>query len=215
MANFGKRAKLECQRSTVKVECLVSVYEKSEDAETGAERYRVIVQRLQDQVDLGDAKMGLADALPFITNRKHWSHDAEGNCKVEYTHDDYVTGEMMDAIRNAAKNCYKSVIRVEVAPGVFEDREVENYCVRLDIGFNLGRGEAFFYRIKSGVNKDSLAKDVKYNLRHMPIEGRELTQAILDGHREVTDVAMRVMQDALALGKKKETEGGTVKNDIK
>lgn len=202
MANFGKKAKLECQKSTVKVECLVSVYGASVDEDTGAKRYHVIVQRLQDQVDVDSARQGWADALPFITNRKHWCHDAEGNCRVEYSHDDYVSEEMMEAIRKAAKNCYESVIKVETAPGVFEDTTVENYCVKLDIGFNLAKGEAFFYRIKAGVNADSLAKDIKYNLRHMPAEGRALTKAILDGHREITDIAQKVMADAAAMGQR-------------
>lgn len=205
MANFGKKAKLDCQRGTVKVECLVSVYGKSEDPETGAERYHVIVQRLQDQVDTGSAEMGLADALPFITNRKHWCHQPDGSCRIEYSHDDFISGDMMEAIRNAAKNCYRTEMQVETFPGQYETREVENYCVRLDIGFNLAKGEAFFYRIKSGVNKDSLAKDVKYNLRHMPAEGRALTQAILDGHREITDIAQKVLRDAAAIGKGPDT----------
>lgn len=200
MANFGKKAKLECQKGTVKVECLVSVYDRSVDPETGAERYRVVAQRLQDQVAAGQAELGLADALPFITNRKLWCHQPDGSCKVEYSHDDYISGEMMDAIRKASKNCYRTKMTVETVPGVFEELDVENYCVRLDIGFNLAKGEAFFYRIKSGVNKDSLAKDIKYNLRHMPAEGRALTQAILDGHREITDIAQRVMRDAAAVG---------------
>lgn len=75
--------------------------------------------------------------------------------------------------------------------------------MKLDIGFNLAKGEAFFYRIKSGINAESLAKDVKYNLRHMPASGRELTKQILDGHREITDIAQKVMADAAALGKNK------------
>lgn len=200
MANFGKKAKLECQKGTVKVECLVSVYDRSIDPDTGAERYRVIVQRLQDQVDLESAEMGLADALPFITNRKYWSHNPDGSCRAVYAHDDFVSGDMMDAIRRVAKNCYQTEADIETSPGVFERQTVQNYCVRLDIGFNYAKGEAFFYRIKSGVNKDSLAKDIKYNLRHMPTAGRELTQAILDGHRDVTDVSVRVMKDAAQIG---------------
>lgn len=200
MANFGKKAKLDCQKSTVKVECLVSVYDRSIDPETGAERYRVVVQRLQDQVREDQARAGMADALPFITNRKHWCHQPDGSLKVEYSHDDYVSGDMMNAIRKAALNCRTTRMTVETAPGVFEEKDVENYCVLLDIGFNLAKGEAFFYRIKSGVNKDSLAKDIKYNLRHMPASGRTLTQAILDGHREITDIAVKVMQDAASIG---------------
>lgn len=203
MANFGKKAKLECQKSTVKVECLVSVYGESIDDETGAKRYHVIVQRLQDQVDPEHARQGWADALPFITNRKHWCHEPDGSCRVEWSHDDFISEDMMEAIRKAARNCYASKVRVETSPGVFETRSVENYCVKLDIGFNLAKGEAFFYRIKAGVNAESLAKDVKYNLRHMPAEGRELTRAILDGHQKITDIAQKVMADAAALGKPK------------
>lgn len=201
MANFGKKAKLESQKSTVKVECLVSVYGESVDEETGNRRYHVIVQRLQDQVDPAHARMGWADALPFITNRKHWCHEPDGSCRVEYSHDDFVSEDMMAAIESAARNCYESQVQVEIAPGVFEPRTVKNYCVKLDIGFNLAKGEAYFYRIKSGVNAESLAKDVKYNLRHMPASGRELTKQILDGHREITDIAQKVMADAAALGR--------------
>lgn len=200
MANFGKRAKLDCQRSTVGVECLVSVYGMTGDADGNPIRYRVVVQRLQDQVPMEEAEAGNADALPFITNKKQWFYDEEGNNRIGYSHYDFVSPEMMEAIRSAAKNCYITREPVETEPGTVEEIEVENYCVLLNVGFNLGRGEAFFYRIKSGVNKDSLAKDVRYNLRHMPKEGRELTAAILEGHKNVTDVAYKVYTDSLALG---------------
>lgn len=103
MANFGRKAHLECQKSTVKVECLVSVYGESVDEETGNRRYHVIVQRLQDQIDPEHAKMGWADALPFITNRKHWRHEPDGSCRVDYSHDDFVSEDMMEAIQSAAK----------------------------------------------------------------------------------------------------------------
>lgn len=208
MANFGKRAKLETQKSTVGVECLVSVYGRTDGADGQPVRYRVVVQRLQDQVDMSDAEAGLADALPYITNKKQWFCDEEGNNRVGYSHYDFISSDMMEAIRSASKNCYVTKELVETEPGTMSEIPVENYCVRLNIGFNLGRGEAFFYRIKSGVNRDSLAKDVKYNLRHMPAAGRELTAAILDGHREVTDVAYRVYMDAMALGKSKDKNGG-------
>ncbi len=205
MANFGKRAKLECQKSTVKVECLVSVYDESLDENGNPVRYRVVVQRLQDGVAIDDALAGLADAMPYITNKKQWFYDSEGNGHVQYTHYDYISPEMMEAIRKAAKNMYVTRVKTEDADGVVREQDVQNYCVRLDIGFNLAKGEAFFYRIKAGVNKDSLAKDIKYNLRHMPAPGRELTAAILDGHRDITDVAARVYKDAMELGKGGET----------
>lgn len=199
MAIFGKKAKLECQRGTTKVECLVSVYDRTDDDDGKPLRYRVVVQRLQDGVSMEDAEAGRADPMPFITNRKQWQFDAEGNGHIRYSHDDYVSAEMMEAIRAAATNVHESVATVETMPGVFEERKIEHYCVRLDIGFNLAKGEAFFYRIKSGVNKDSLAKDIKYNMRHMPAEGRRLTADIIRGHKDVTDVALRVYQDAMAL----------------
>lgn len=214
MANFGKKAKLECQKSTVKVECVVSVYDTTYDEETGKPtHYKVIVQRLQDQVSIEDAEKGNADALPFITNKKQWYYDAEGNGHAVYSHYDYITADMMNAIINAAKNCYESVVTIENTDGMKEEKKIKNYCVRLDIGFNLAKGEAFFYRIKSGVNKESLAKDIKYNLRHMPTAGRELTEKILDGHRNVTDVAYRVYMDSLKLGQKEGNEDGS--NDSK
>lgn len=202
MANFGKKAKLECQKGTVKVECLVSVYEAVLGEDGKPERYRVVVQRLQDGVDIRDAEAGLADAMPYITNRKQWAHDAEGNSYASYSHDDYVSPAMMDAIRRAALNCYMSEAEIEDADGTKRTVPVEHYCVKLDIGFNLAKGEAFFYRIKAGVGPESLAKDVRYNLRHMPAAGRALTEKILEGHRNVTDVALKAYRDAVALGKK-------------
>lgn len=215
MANFGKKAKLDSQKSTVKVECLVSVYETTNDEDGNPLRYKVVVQRLQDTVDMKDAEAGLADALPFITNRKQWTYDDEGNGHAAYSHYDYVTAEMMDAIKKAARNCYESEVTIENIDKTVERRRIENYCVKLDIGFNLAKGEAFFYRIKQNITQESLAKDIKYNLRHMPAAGRELTAAILDGHRDVTDVAYRVYMDSLKLGKDgsrspdmKDTEGG-------
>lgn len=202
MANFGKKAKLGCQKGTVKVECLVSVYETVLDDNGEPERYRVVVQRLQDFVDVKDAEAGLADAMPYITNRKQWIHDPDGSSHARYAHDDYVTPAMMDAIRRAAPNCHESEVEVEEADGTKTVVTVQHYCVKLDIGFNPARGEAFFYRIKSGVDADSLAKDIRYNMRHMPAAGRALTDAILDGHRNVTDIAQKAYRDAVELGKK-------------
>lgn len=202
MANFGKKAKLECQKGTVKVECVVSVYGESIDNETGKKRYKVVVQRLQDNVTREQAEQGLADALPFITNRKQWQYDEDGNSRASYTHYDYVTEEMMDAIRKAARNCYKTTASIEDTDGATETREIENYCVKLDIGFNPSKGEAFFYRIKQGVTPESLAKDIKYNMRHMPASGRVLTAAILEGHKNITDIASKVYADSLRIGKK-------------
>ena len=200
MANFGKKAKLDCQKSTVKVECVVSVYGSSVDEETGKTRYKVIVQRLQDMITTEQAEQGYADALPFITNKKQWYYDEEGNGHAMYSHYDYITDEMMEAIEKAARNCYETTVTIENIDGTNETKSIKNYCVKLDIGFNLAKGEAFFYRIKSGVNAESLAKDVKYNLRHMPVAGRELTKAILDGHRNITDIASKVYFDSLKLG---------------
>ena len=201
MANFGKKAKLDCQKSTVKVECVVSVYGSSIDDETGKRRYKVIVQRLQDNITIEQAEQGLADALPFITNRKQWYSDEEGNSKATYSHYDYVTEDMMEAIKNAARNCYQTKVNVEDIDGNIEEKIVDNYCVKLDIGFNLAKGEAFFYRIKSGITAESLEKDIKYNMRHMPAEGRELTAAILEGHKNITDIAAKVYADSLKIGK--------------
>lgn len=201
MAVFGKKAKLPCQKSTVKVECLVSVYETVFGPDGEPERYKVVVQRLQDGVSMSDAEAGLADAMPYITNRKQWIRDDDGNASAKYSHDDYVSPAMMDAIRRVAPNCHMTSAKVEDADGSVSEISIENYCVKLDIGFDLGKGEAFFYRIKAGVNADSLAKDVKYNLRHMPAAGRKLTEEIIAGHKEVTDVARRVYKDAMSLGK--------------
>ena len=204
MANFGKKAQLECQKSTVKVECIVSVYDTmyDEDGVTPL-RYKIVVQRLQDQVAESDARSGLADALPYITNKKQWYYDEEGNAHAMYTHFDYVLPDMMAAIVDAAKNCYESTVSVENIDGTKEDKIIKNYCVKLDIGFNLAKREAFFYRIKSGVNKDSLAKDIKYNLRHMPTTGRELTAKIIEDHKNITDISYQVFMASQELGGKK------------
>lgn len=201
MANFGKKAKLDCQKSTVKVECVVSVYDESMDPETGKKRYKVVVQRLQDNITAEQAKQGLADALPFITNKKYWSYDEEGNGHAQYSHYDYITEDMMDAIKSAARNCYETKVNIEDTDGTVTAKNIDNYCVKLDIGFNLAKGEAFFYRIKSGITPESLAKDVKYNMRHMPVAGRELTAAILDGHKNITDIASRVYADSAKMAK--------------
>lgn len=206
MANFGKKAKLDFQKSTVKVECIVSVYDSSIDEETGKTRYKVIVQRLQDHVTEEQANQGLADALPFITNKKQWFYDSEGNGHAIYSHYDYITDDMMDAIKTAARNCYETVVNIENVDGTVENKKIKNYCVKLDIGFNLARGEAFFYRIKSGVTAESLAKDVKYNMRHMPVAGRELTAAIIEDHKNITDIAYKVYMDAQKLGKNDDAE---------
>lgn len=206
MANFGKKAKLDCQKSTVKVECIVSVYDQNYDVEAGVTRYKVIVQRLQDQITEEEAKQGLADALPFITNKKQWYYDEEGNGHAVYSHYDYVSEEMMDAIKKAAQNCYESEIEIENLDGSVVKKTIENYCVKLDIGFNLAKGEAFFYRIKAGVTPDSLAKDVKYNLRHMPASGRKLTADIIESHKNITDISLKVYKDSLEIGESKKGE---------
>ena len=203
MANFGKKAKLECQKSTVKVECIVSVYDTYYDDEGNVTRYKIVVQRLQDQLTEEQAKQGLADALPYIVNKKHLESDIDGVNKMIYSHYDLILPEAMDAIVNAAKNCYETTIVIDDGFGNKEEKTIKNYCVKLDIGFNLAKGEAFFYRIKSGVNKQSLEKDIKYNLRHMPQAGRELTAKIIKDHENITNIAFQVYQDALALGKDK------------
>lgn len=189
MANFGKKAKLDSQKSTVGVECLVSVYETIyEDDMVTPARYKVIVQRLQDGVTEEQANEGLADVLPFITNKRVWSHDDMGNASVMYSHYDFILPEVMDAIKEVAKNCYITKVQVQDEAGVSEEYNVENYCVKLNIGFNLAKGEAFFYRIKSNVDVLN-EKDVKYNNRHTPKEGRELTGDIIERHQHITALA--------------------------
>ena len=191
---------------SVKVECVVSVYGESIDQETGKKRFKVVVQRLQDNITTEQAEQGLADALPFITNRKQWQYDEEGNSHALYTHYDYVTEEMMDAIKNAARNCFKTKANIEDTDGQVYSKDIDNYCVKLDIGFNLAKGEAFFYRIKQGVTPESLAKDIKYNMRHMPTSGRELTAKILEDHKNITDIASKVYADSLKVGKEEDNK---------
>lgn len=189
MANFGKKAKLDSQKATTGVECLVSVYETIYEADmVTPARYKVIVQRLQDGLTEDQANDGLADVLPYITNKRVWSHDEMGNASIMYSHYDFILPEVMDAIKSAAKNCYITKVQVQDEAGISEEYNVENYCVKLNIGFNLAKGEAFFYRIKSNVDESNV-KDVKYNNRHAPKEGRELTGDIMEKHQHITELA--------------------------
>lgn len=206
MANFGKKAKLPSQKSTIKVECIVSVYDIIYDEDGEISRYKVVVQRLQDQVEEKDARLGFADVMPYITNRKQWYYDEEGNGRAVYSHYDYVLPDAMNAILKAAKNVYHTKVQIENTDGSIEEKDIANYCVKLDIGFNLAKGEAFFYRIKSGITKESLEKDIRYNLRHMPESGRELTAAIIERHKYITDIAQQVHKEAQMLGERKEKE---------
>lgn len=201
MANFGKKAKLDSQKSTTGVECLVSVYETIYEADmVTPARYKVIVQRLQDGVTEQQANDGLADVLPFITNKRMWSHDEFGNASVTYSHYDFILPEVMNAIKKAAKNCYITKVQVQDEAGISEEYNVENYCVKLNIGFDLAKGEAFFYRIKSNIDESNL-KDVKYNDRHSPKEGRELTSDIIERHEHITELA-RLAYERLKNAKK-------------
>ena len=142
MANFGKKAKLDCQKSTVGVECIVSVYDTTYDENGEATHYKVVVQRLQDSVTPEQAQQGLADALPFITNKKQWYYDAEGNGHAIYSHYDYITADMMDAIVAASKNCYVSKVNIENVDG-----EIEIMSIGTGVGSHTGPGTValFFY----------------------------------------------------------------------
>ena len=87
MARFGKQAALDAHKSTKEVECLVSVSDDncSINTMTGQpSSYYVEAQRLQDQVDPEDAMAGKADSNPYITNKKEYYRDINGETKEKF-----------------------------------------------------------------------------------------------------------------------------------
>ena len=195
MARFGKQAELDAHKKTTDVECLVSFSDDncSINSETGQiSRYYVEAQRLQDQVDPEDAKAGKADSNPYITNKKEYYRDKNGNVKEKTSHVEQISVYGMEQIKKAAVNQFDTVKKVfDAATGEEKEKVVHNYVVRLNIGFDGPSKSAFFY-VPKAVNKTE--KDKKYSSRNMPKPGRELTQSILDRHNEITKLSKEAAQ---------------------
>ena len=190
MARFGKQAALEEHKSTKEVECLVSVSDdnRSVHAVTGRPTsYYVEAQRLQDQVDPEDAKAGKADSNPYITNKKEYYRDINGQMKEKTSHSEQISVYGMEQIKNAAINEFDTIKKVfDAVTGEEKEKIVHNYIVKLNIGFGGPGKPAFFYVPKATTNTE---KDEAYNFRNMPKAGRELTQEILDKHNEITQIS--------------------------
>ena len=195
MARFGKQADLDIHKKTTDVECLVSVSDDnfSINAETGQiSRYYVEAQRLQDQVDPEDAKAGKADSNPYITNKKEYYKDKNGNIREKTSHVEQISAYGMEQIKNAAVNQFDTVKKVfDSVTGEEKEKIVHNYVVRLNIGFDGPSKSAFFY-VPKAVNRTE--RDRSYSMRNMPKPGRELTQTILDRHNEITKLSKEAAQ---------------------
>ena len=94
MARFGKQAALDEQKSTKEVECIVSFSDdnKSTNPITGeVTSYYVEAQRLQDNVDPKDAAAGRADSNPYITNKKEWYRNLNGQSCEKTSHTEQIS----------------------------------------------------------------------------------------------------------------------------
>lgn len=190
MARFGKQAALDEHKSTKEVECLVSVSDDncSVHAITGQPTsYYVEAQRLQDLVDPEDAKAGKADSNPYITNKKEYYRDINGQMKEKTSHTEQISVYGMEQIKKVATNEFDTIKKVfDAVTGEEKEKVVHNYIVKLNIGFG-GPGKSAFFYVPKAVNNTE--KDEKYSFRNMPKAGRELTQAILDKHNEITQLS--------------------------
>lgn len=195
MARFGKQAALDAHKSTKEVECLVSFSDdnKSTNSITGeVTSYYVEAQRLQDSVDPEDAAAGKADSNPYITNKKEWYRNLNGqNCE-KTSHQEQISVYGLEQIKKAAVNEFTTVKKVfDSVTGEEKEKTVHNYIVKLNIGFG-GPGKSAFFYVPKAVN--STDKDKEYSDRNMPKQGRELTQDILDKHNEITRIAKEAAQ---------------------
>ena len=190
MARFGKQAALDEQKSTREVECLVSVSDDncSINSATGQPTsYYVEAQRLQDQVSIEDAKAGKADSNPYITNKKEYYYDVNGQSREKTSHSEQISVYGMEQIKKNAVNQFDTIKKVfDAVTGEEKDKVVHNYIVKLNIGFGGPGKSAFFYVPKAN---NATAKDAEYSFRNMPKAGRELTQEIIDRHNEITQAA--------------------------
>lgn len=197
MARFGKQAALEEHKKTTEVECIVSVSDDnySINSETGEPtRYYVEAQRLQDQVDPEDAKAGRADSNPYITSKKEYYKDRNGETKEKTSHVEQISVYGMKQIKAAAANEFDTVKKVfDSITGEEKEKVVHNYIVKLNIGFG-GPGQSAFFYVPKDVNNIKTKRDESYSFRNMPKRGRELTQDILDRHNEITRLAREAAQ---------------------
>lgn len=195
MARFGKQAALEAHKSTKEVECIVSVSDDncSVNPNTGEpSSYYVEAQRLQDQVSEEDARAGLADSNPYITSKKEYYRDRNGEQKEKTSHTEQISVYGMEKIREAAVNEFDTIKKVfDSVTGEEKDKVVHNYIVKLNVGFG-GPGKSAFFYVPKSVNLTE--KDERYSFRNMPRQGRELTQEILDRHNEITRLAKEAAQ---------------------
>lgn len=195
MARFGKQAELEAHKKTVEVECIVSVSDDncSINAETGQpSRYYVEAQRLQDQVDVEDAIAGKADSNPYITSKKEYYRDRNGELREKTSHVEQISAFGMQKIKDAAANEFDTVKKVfDAVTGEEKEKIVHNYIVKLNIGFG-GPGKSAFFYVPKSVNKTQ--RDENYSFRNMPKRGRELTQEIIDKHNEITRLSKEAAQ---------------------
>ena len=189
MARFGKKAELEQQKTTKKVECIVSVSDDncSRNIKTGEPNsYYVEAQRLQDEVDPEDAKAGKADSNPYITNKKEYYMTMSGR-KEKTSHAEQISVYGMEKIKQAAVNEFDTVKKVfDAVTGEEKEKVVHNYIVKLNIGFG-GPGQSAFFYVPKAVNVTK--RDEEYSNRNMPKPGRELTAEILDKHNKITQIA--------------------------
>ena len=195
MARFGKKAELESQKSTTGVECLISVSDDNCQINpvTGEpSKYFVEAQRLQDEVNIEDAKAGKADSNPYIVNRKEFYRTASGEIKEKVAHTESISVYGMEQIKKAAVNEFDTIkTTIDAVTGQHKEKVVHNYIVKLNIGFDALKNSGFFYVTKS-VNKTKA--DEAYSFRNMPKAGRHLTQEIIDRHNEIT----RLSKEALS-----------------
>lgn len=195
MARFGKQAALEEHKSTKEVECLVSVSDDncSINAATGLPNsYYVEAQRLQDQVSPEDAMAGKADSNPYITNKKEYYRDINGETREKTSHTEQISVYGMEQIKKAATNEFDTIKKVfDSVTGEEKEKIVHNYIVKLNIGFG-GPGQPAFFYVPKAVNKT--AKDESYSFRNMPKAGRELTQEIIDNHNKITQLSKEAAQ---------------------
>jgi hypothetical protein len=192
MARFGKKAELDEHKSTKDVECLVSVSDDncSVNASGMPSSYYVEAQRLQDLVNPEDAIAGRADSNPYITNKKEYYRDINGEQKEKTSHTEQISVYGMEQIKQAASNEFDTIKKVfDSVTGEEKEKVVHNYIVKLNIGFG-GPGQPAFFYVPKEVN--TTERDEKYSFRNMPKRGRELTQEIIDRHNEIT----RLSKDA-------------------
>lgn len=207
MARFGKQAELDAQKGTKDVECIVSVSDDNcyVDSTTGkATRYFVEAQRLQDEVSPEDAKAGKADSNPYITSHKEYYRTLTGEVKEKVSHVEQISAYGMEQIKAAAANEFDTIKKVfDAVTGEEKEKIVHNYIVKLNIGFQ-GPGKPAFFYVPKAVNVTE--KDEKYSFRNMPKRGRELTQAILDKHNEITQLAKEAAREKYANPDNKESD---------